>query len=210
MEFDLPGKILPTHRHPLNGKPVAARIILLLADLQAVRKVAGYLSHSARLFCTFCKCHKINIENLNYRQWEMCQEGEVQAQAEAWRDLVTVTEKESLAWATGVRWTPLHNMPLLKLRMARPGIEPRTLQTYTRCSNHWAIRPLPDEQLTHWYALLSFYNSPMIPFSNIKAETLDSGTSDHVSDYIIRLHNLTPFPNLTHSQLYLSYSARGP
>ena len=34
----------------------------------------------------------------------------------------------------------------------------------------------------------------MISFSNIKAETLDSGTPDrsvHVSDYIIRLHNLT-------------------
>jgi len=111
MEFDLPGKILPTHRHPLNGIAVAARIIPLLADLQAIRKVAGYLSHSARLFCTFCKCHKINIEDLNYRQWEMRQGGEVRAQAEAWRDLVTVTEKESLARETGVRWTPLHNMP---------------------------------------------------------------------------------------------------
>ena len=43
----------------------------------------------------------------------MRQGGEVRAQAEAWRDLVTVTEKESLAWATGVRWTPLHNMPYL-------------------------------------------------------------------------------------------------
>ena len=34
----------------------------------------------------------------------------------------------------------------------------------------------------------------MISFSNIKAETLDSGTPDrsvHVSYYIIRLHNLT-------------------
>ena len=34
----------------------------------------------------------------------------------------------------------------------------------------------------------------MISFSNIKAETLDSGTPDrsvHVTDYIIRLHNLT-------------------
>ena len=42
--------------------------------------------------------------------------------------------------------------------------------------------------------LLSFYISPMISFSNIKAETLDSGTPDrsvHVSDYIICLHNLT-------------------
>ena len=49
MEFDLPGKILPTYRHPLNGITVAARIIPLLADLQAIRKVAGYL-HILRVF----------------------------------------------------------------------------------------------------------------------------------------------------------------
>ena len=35
-------------------------------------------------------------------------------------------------------------------KMARLGIEPRTLQTYTRCSNHWAIRPLPANQLIYW------------------------------------------------------------
>ena len=111
MEFDLPGKILPTYRHPLNGIAVAARIIPLLADLQAIRKVAGYLSHSARLFCTFCKSPSDNIEDLDYQRWEMRQGREVRAQAEEWRDLVTITEKESRARETGVRWTPLHNMP---------------------------------------------------------------------------------------------------
>ena len=37
----------------------------------------------------------------------------------------------------------------------------------------------------------------MISFPDIKAEPLDSGNPDrpvHVSDYIILLHNLTPFP----------------
>jgi hypothetical protein len=111
MEFDLPGKILPTYRHPLNGITVAARIIPLLADLQAIRKAAGYVSHSARLFCSFCKCLKVNIEDLDYQRWEMRQGIEVRAQAEAWRNLVTVTEKESWTRETGVRWTPLHNMP---------------------------------------------------------------------------------------------------
>jgi hypothetical protein len=111
MEFDLPGKILPTYRYPLNGVAVAARIIPLLADLQAIRKVAGYVSHSARLFCSFCKCPKDNIEDLVYQRWEMRQGREVRAQAEKWRDLVTVTEKESWTRETGVRWTPLHNMP---------------------------------------------------------------------------------------------------
>lgn len=67
MEFDLPRKILPTHCHP-NGIAVSAQIIPLLADLQAIHKVAGHLSHSMHLFCTFCKCQKNNIEDLNYQR----------------------------------------------------------------------------------------------------------------------------------------------
>ena len=111
MEFDLPGKILPTCRHPLNGIAVAAQIIPLLADLQAICKVAGYVLHSGRLFCSFCKYPSDNVEDLDYRRWEMRQGGEVCAQAAEWRDLVTVTEKESWTRETGVRWTPLHDLP---------------------------------------------------------------------------------------------------
>ncbi|KAF8164936.1 hypothetical protein B0H34DRAFT_647608, partial [Crassisporium funariophilum] len=110
MKFDLPGKTLATHRHP-DGAPVAARIIPLLADLQAVRKVAGYLSHAAGPFCSFCKCHKDDIEDLEYHTWEMRSGTEVRAQAEEWQNLVTIKDKESLARKTGVRWTPLHDMP---------------------------------------------------------------------------------------------------
>jgi len=111
MEFDLPGKILPTHRHPLDGDVVAARIIPLLADLQAIRKVAGYLSHAAGPFCTVCKCHKHGIEDLDFHRWEMRQGVEVRAQAEEWKNLVSVKDKEALAKETGVRWTPLHDIP---------------------------------------------------------------------------------------------------
>ena len=30
------------------------------------------------------------------------------------------------------------------------GLNPGPFQTYTRCSNHWGIRPLPANQLTYW------------------------------------------------------------
>jgi len=101
MEFDLPGKILPTHQHPLDGDVVAARIIPLLADLQAIRKVSGHLSHVAGPFCTFCKCHKHGIEDLNFHRWEMWQGVEVRAQAEEWKNLVSVKDKEALAFGQG-------------------------------------------------------------------------------------------------------------
>lgn len=92
IEFDLPGKVLPTHQHP-GGTTVAARLIPLIADLQAIRKVAGFLSHGAGLFCSFCKCRKNDVENLDSSMWEMRRGAEVRTQAQQWRDLITVKLK---------------------------------------------------------------------------------------------------------------------
>lgn len=110
LEFDLPGKLLPTYSYP-NGASVAARIIPLIADLQAIKKVAGYLSHSAHQFCTFCKLAHADIEDLNHRDWELRSGTEVHQQAMNWKNTVTVTDKHKLAQETGVRWTPMHDLP---------------------------------------------------------------------------------------------------
>ncbi|KAJ3804073.1 hypothetical protein F5876DRAFT_27538, partial [Lentinula aff. lateritia] len=107
-EFDLPGKIIPTHSYP-GRITVAIRIILLIADLQAIRKVAGFLSHAAGLFCSFCNCHRDDIKDLDYNSWQMCDGATVRAQAAEWKNLVTVTAKETLARQTGVWWTPMHD-----------------------------------------------------------------------------------------------------
>ncbi|KAJ7613441.1 hypothetical protein FB45DRAFT_266961 [Roridomyces roridus] len=50
-EFGPPGKIIPTRQNPL-GVQVAVRILPLIADLQAIRKVAGYMAFNATQFCT--------------------------------------------------------------------------------------------------------------------------------------------------------------
>lgn len=110
MEFDLPGQVLATHQHP-GGTAVAARIIPLLADLQAIRKVAGFLSHAATAFCSFCKCPHTEIEDLDYHNWESRDGIEVRQQAWQWKNLLTVTAKEKLSCETGVRWTPMHDLP---------------------------------------------------------------------------------------------------
>ncbi|KDR74787.1 hypothetical protein GALMADRAFT_70536, partial [Galerina marginata CBS 339.88] len=77
LEFDLPGVTLATKKHP-DGITVAARILAVIADLQAARKVSGFLSHSAN---------------------------------SKWKALMTVTARDKLARKTGVRWTPLHDLP---------------------------------------------------------------------------------------------------
>lgn len=109
-EFDLPGRLLPTWRFP-QQTIVAARIIPVIADLQAIRKVAGFLSHSANSFCSFCKCLKDDIDDLAHNTWHLRTGMEVRYQAEQWRNAMTITAKETLARANGVRWTPLHDLP---------------------------------------------------------------------------------------------------
>jgi hypothetical protein len=89
LDLDLPGKVLPTDRNP-QGTAVAARLIPLLADLQAIRKVSRFVSHSAGLFCSFCKCHHNDIEDLDYHHWELRHGTEVHAQAQEWCNLVTI------------------------------------------------------------------------------------------------------------------------
>jgi hypothetical protein len=110
LDLDLPGKVLPTDRNP-QGTAVAARLIPLLADLQAIRKVSGFVSHSAGLFCSFCKCHHNDIEDLDYHHWELRRGTEVHAQAQEWCNLVTIKAKTAMTKETGVRWTPLHDLP---------------------------------------------------------------------------------------------------
>src|ERR1700761_2611621 len=52
-QFSEPGLQIPTFRQEA-GALVACHLLILIADLQAIRKVAGYLSHSANCFCSFC------------------------------------------------------------------------------------------------------------------------------------------------------------
>ena len=110
LDLDLPGKVLPTDRNP-QGTAVAAQLIPLLADLQAIWKVSGFVSYAAGLFCSFCKCHHNDIEDLNYHHWELWHGTEVHAQAQKWCNLVTIKAKTAMTKETGVWWTPLHDLP---------------------------------------------------------------------------------------------------
>jgi hypothetical protein len=110
LDLDLPGKVLPTYHNP-QGTAVAVRLIPLLADLQAICKVSGFVSHAAGLFCSFCKCHHDDIENLDYQNWELRRGTEVHTQAQEWHNLTTIKAKIASTKKTGVWQTPLHDLP---------------------------------------------------------------------------------------------------
>ncbi|KAJ7150883.1 hypothetical protein C8R43DRAFT_887002 [Mycena crocata] len=108
-DFASPGKLIPTFRNPL-GVLVQVRLLALIADLQAIRKVAGYMAYNATAFCNFCLLKLQDLENLDYKSWILRDAATVSQQARQWRDAVTVTAKETLAKISGVRWTPVHDV----------------------------------------------------------------------------------------------------
>lgn len=108
--FSPPGKSIPTFRYP-QGTNVDARIIPVIADLQAIRKFAGFLAHGANMFCWFCLCTQLEIERLDWETWDYRYGITVRKQAEEWRNENWIAWKEARAKETGVRWTPMHNFP---------------------------------------------------------------------------------------------------
>jgi hypothetical protein len=105
-----PGQNVPTSRHP-DGISVKAKIAPVIADLEGSRKATGFLGHGATMFCSFCLCTSDQLEDLNIQSWELRNGAQVRAQAEAWLHQTTKAGRNALQKTTGVRWTPLHNLP---------------------------------------------------------------------------------------------------
>ncbi|KAK7050364.1 hypothetical protein R3P38DRAFT_3306674 [Favolaschia claudopus] len=103
--FALPGKVLPTYQNPA-GTHVATPVVPLIADLQAIRKVAGYMAFNATQFCNWCLLTLNQIENLDYQSWTLRNSRTVSDQAKAWHDAIMITHKNELSKQSGVRWSP--------------------------------------------------------------------------------------------------------
>lgn len=106
-----PGQNVATFNHPA-GALVQVKIAPLIADLEASRKVAGFLTHAATMFCSFCLCTKNQIQDLNLQSWQLRDSAQVRAQAEAWCNESTISARKALETASGIRWSPLPKLLL--------------------------------------------------------------------------------------------------
>ncbi|KZV83577.1 hypothetical protein EXIGLDRAFT_713049 [Exidia glandulosa HHB12029] len=88
------GKQLPTFLHP-NGRLIRVALIPFIADLIAMRKICKY-------FCSYCLCTLDQVDRLDET---------VREQAVAWRAATTKTARKELFRDSGVRWSPLHDLP---------------------------------------------------------------------------------------------------
>jgi hypothetical protein len=60
-----PGQNVATFQYPA-GALVQVKIAPLIADLEASRNVAGFLTHATTMFCSFCLCTHNQLEDLDY------------------------------------------------------------------------------------------------------------------------------------------------
>lgn len=65
------GRRTATYHHSEGVLLQVYAVLPLLADLEALRKLAGYVSHSATLFCSFCTLPSSHIEELDPSRWQI-------------------------------------------------------------------------------------------------------------------------------------------
>ena len=90
---------------------VRAALLALTCDLPAARKVAGFGSHSANLFCSFCYLHRKQMDSVDAQSWEKRTLHQYCVEATAWKEAQTLTAKHDHFARTGVRWTVLNTLP---------------------------------------------------------------------------------------------------
>ncbi|MBW0513141.1 hypothetical protein O181_052856 [Austropuccinia psidii MF-1] len=101
------GIIIHTPRYP-EGRKVVVRLGCLLGDLVANHKVAGFASHSATRFCSWCECPKADIQQLTIgrlRQMRI-----VKDYSRAFKDLKNEAERTRMVKKSGIRWSELNRL----------------------------------------------------------------------------------------------------
>jgi hypothetical protein len=103
-----------TPRYP-GGRRVRVMLGPLVCDLPAARQIAGFGSHAHTHFCSFCKLEKDDMEELDEGKFIRRRSKEHREQAEAWRDALTLAERDRLFALHGARWSEL-----LRLKYWKP------------------------------------------------------------------------------------------
>ncbi|KIO18298.1 hypothetical protein M407DRAFT_84104 [Tulasnella calospora MUT 4182] len=94
-----------------EGRLVLILLLLLIADLEACRALAGFNHHSHQQFCSYCDITQNTITNLDHSTWKRRDSETHRAQALRWRDANTLEERKMIAAQYGVRFSELLRLP---------------------------------------------------------------------------------------------------
>ncbi|KAI7952923.1 hypothetical protein MJO29_008554 [Puccinia striiformis f. sp. tritici] len=101
------GVTIKTHQHP-NGRWVRVRLLCLIGDLPATKKIASFASPSATYFCTWChaKNDSINTLAITAKRWK----SDTMRAAQRSRDAKSINAQDTILKQTGVRWSELNRL----------------------------------------------------------------------------------------------------
>ncbi|KAG0140672.1 hypothetical protein CROQUDRAFT_27178, partial [Cronartium quercuum f. sp. fusiforme G11] len=85
-------------------------LITAVCDLPAIRKLIGYASHRAKMFCSFCYLPHSQNHDLNFTTWRSRTIEGHKAESDAWRSATTHAQRDQLLKAYGVRWSILNEL----------------------------------------------------------------------------------------------------
>lgn len=104
------GRFIKTYRHP-QGILKRAALLARIGDLTAMRKALGFAGVTAYHFCSYCKLLHTQLDDLDYKSWEMRTGVEVLEAAMEWKNAKTKTKRKEIFRQHGVRWSSLHRLP---------------------------------------------------------------------------------------------------
>ena len=103
-------KFTKTHSNT-NGRIIKAVLLPLIGDTPALRKVAGFASHSANIFCAHCNLPKTDLQNFNKDDWPEKNEEEHVAKALEWSIAKSINHQKQILKTFGARYTSLQDLP---------------------------------------------------------------------------------------------------
>ncbi|MBW0507386.1 hypothetical protein O181_047101 [Austropuccinia psidii MF-1] len=102
-----PGIVIQTTQYP-QGCRVFVHVGCLLGDLVANNKAAGFASHSATQFCSWCDSPKADIQQLQVGRLQ--QKQFVKDYSRAFKDLKNEAERTRMMKKSGIRWSELNQL----------------------------------------------------------------------------------------------------
>jgi hypothetical protein len=114
LEFWNPGVFFTrTHKHR-SGRKTKAMLIPLISDMLAARQAAGFTSATSTHFCVGCGIHMSHIEQFDKPNWPLRDHNTHMQHAYAWKNAATPNDQIKIASKTGVRYSPLLELPYWK------------------------------------------------------------------------------------------------
>lgn len=112
LEFWIGVRFTRTHMHAL-GRLILCAIVVVICDLPAARKVAGFSAHNHEYFCSICWCTKTqhSYDNFDVSSWQRRTNEECRHHAESFQTATTAKKALSSFDRTGLRWSELLRLP---------------------------------------------------------------------------------------------------